>query len=162
MPTISTLLFRLATALAVITAAGCAPKHPPTIRVTGTVKYHGQPLAGAAVSFFTGAGRAASGITDDQGRFQLSTFGPNDGALAGKHTVTITKRVKVASEKVSGAFHVEKGMSHLDPKHPAEVMIANFLPERYGDFQHTSLSADVSAAGRNDFTFELADGADKP
>ena len=140
--------------LAAVVATGCS-KHPPTIRATGAVEYHGQPVAGAVVTFFSHEGRAASGTTDDHGRFQLTSFDPNDGAALGNHTVTITKWVKVSSDKIRGATEIRKMGSTLNPGEV--VIIANFLPKRYGDVQLTPLSAVVSAGDKNDFIFELAD-----
>lgn len=52
----------------------------------------GQPLHNATVTFNPVAGRVlrpAVGMTDSAGRFSLTTFQSNDGALRGKYKVTI-------------------------------------------------------------------------
>jgi hypothetical protein len=67
---------------------GCGQK---TVPVKGVVTYNGKPLANAFVQFIPedGGGRDASGTTDANGAFQLSTFRPNDGALPGSYKVTV-------------------------------------------------------------------------
>jgi len=52
---------------------GCAPATlEGTIAASGTVTHNGQPVEGATVVFSPeGEGRAASGLTDASGRFQL-------------------------------------------------------------------------------------------
>jgi hypothetical protein len=57
----------------------------------------GQPLEGAAVTFTpVEGGRPATGATDAQGRFRLSTFDPGDGAVLGEHVVTVYKEEAAA------------------------------------------------------------------
>ncbi|MEZ6057260.1 MAG: hypothetical protein R3C01_11205 [Planctomycetaceae bacterium] len=76
-------------------AVGCggAPERPSVAKVTGTITRGGTPVAHADVVFHpqgTGdIGKAASGKTDATGKFELSTFDANDGAVVGKHKVTI-------------------------------------------------------------------------
>ena len=60
-----------------ITIAGCGASNPPTTPVTGQVKYDGEALEGATVTLTPEAGsadtRTASGITDADGNFTLTT-----------------------------------------------------------------------------------------
>src|SRR5690606_27270537 len=60
-----------------------------TYQVTGIVTFQGKPVKEAAVSFIPEKGRPASGVTDAEGKFELSTFGSMDGAIAGGHKVII-------------------------------------------------------------------------
>jgi hypothetical protein len=65
-----------------------------TARAGGTVTCEGQPVAGAVVNFTplaaaSGGGRGATGITDGQGRFVLTTYTTGDGAMVGKHRVSV-------------------------------------------------------------------------
>lgn len=69
-------------------AAGClgSPDAPPTAPVSGIVTVKGQPKAGLNVTFQPEAGgRPASGITDENGEFTLTTFNTGDGAIVGTH-----------------------------------------------------------------------------
>lgn len=122
---------------------GCGPSGPETAAVTGLVTYNGQPLPDAAVVFTPPNGRPASGVTNGEGRFQLSTFGENDGALIGKHTVTIT----------ANASYVPS----MWPDPPAPPPKGPKIPTKYGSPSESGLDADVKPDGPNDFTFELKD-----
>jgi hypothetical protein len=67
-----------------------------TAKVRGTVTSQGQPVAGAVVSFTPQAaaggsgGKGATGITDADGRFVLTTYVAGDGAVVGKHYVAVS------------------------------------------------------------------------
>lgn len=80
--------------------SGCSESGEyPTAPVRGKVLFNGQPVPNAAVSFTpqksaeTGgagmAGKSAAGITDGDGVFVLSTYGAEDGALVGRHVVSV-------------------------------------------------------------------------
>ena len=63
------------------------------------VTLDGQPLAGAEVMFVPReGGRPATGTSDEQGKFQLTTIVNNDGALLGAHGVAITKVKHIRDE----------------------------------------------------------------
>jgi hypothetical protein len=136
---------------------GCGSTNPATVPVSGVVTYQGEPVVGAQVSFMAeGAARAASGQTDAEGKFQLSTYGTNDGAVVGSHTVTITK---ATDENVGGA-----GMSPDDPDGGYAAAMAqaaqqsttkSALPAKYGNPKESGLTAEVTEAGPNEFTFTL-------
>lgn len=79
-------------------AIGCGRSGQfPTAKVTGTVTVNGKPVEGAILTFYpeagktakAEAGKAAMGITDAQGKFELSTYRQGDGAVVGKHRVSI-------------------------------------------------------------------------
>lgn len=97
-------------------AAGCGGP-PKTYLVHGTVLFpDGQPLTRGTVEFETfhqNKAITASGEIDKDGTFQLGTFGPNDGAIAGEH------RVAVISDYVIGTGVERPGELPpplLDPK----------------------------------------------
>ena len=58
--------------------------------VTGTVTLDGQPLASAEVTFQPQDGRPSTGLTDQQGRYELVYSRDSKGAMIGSHTVRIT------------------------------------------------------------------------
>jgi hypothetical protein len=113
---------------------GCGDGRPRRVKVSGTVLYHGKPVEGAHVMFTPTGARPASARTDAQGRFVLRTFDIEDGAVIGTHLVTIAKK-KVGQDPYADA--------------------GNMLPEKYGRTDTSKLSAEVTAKGTNDFTFEL-------
>jgi len=133
---------------------GCAPAGlEGTIAASGTVTHNGQPVEGATVVFSPeGEGRAASGLTDASGRFQLQTLNPDDGVLPGKYQVAISKTQVEGgmSEEESQAYTAEHGKS-------PEVTVKDLLPEKYKSPATSGLAAEVTASDKNEFTFDLKD-----
>lgn len=85
----------LLTALAAL--SGCGGRDgPPLFPVSGVVRVNGQPAERVTVNFHrTDAavkGNAAhpNGVTDANGRFQMSTDRDGDGAAEGEYVVTFT------------------------------------------------------------------------
>ncbi len=60
--------------------------------VSGTLTYKNAPLANVVVTFTPEKGRPATGETDAAGKFTLSSFGKNDGAVLGKHKISLTDK----------------------------------------------------------------------
>jgi hypothetical protein len=141
---------------------GCsrAPKHPPTAPVHGTVTYHGKPVEGAQVAFLCSqaGGRPAIGKTDAEGRYTLSTFGVNDGALIGRHSITISKfvfdrRAEATGKKSSlpTTFLPPDGM-----RDRANGDAYYALPRKYSDVTQSGLTANVEPTG-SEIDFCLTD-----
>ena len=112
--------------LAALTLAlpGCGSSNPETFPVSGTVTLDGRPVSGAAVVFTPDTGQPATGTTDNAGQFELSTFQLGDGALPGKHRVTIAKTT-------------------VDPNDRDKVLF--LIPQKYGNRQTSELMCDVQA-----------------
>lgn len=69
---------------------GCGRPLDYTAKVSGTVTLGGQPANAFNIIFHPAKGRPATGTTDAQGRFTLTTFKSGDGAVLGEHVVTVT------------------------------------------------------------------------
>jgi hypothetical protein len=149
--------------LALAMVAGCggsgAPKdRPATHKVSGVVKFKGNPVVGANITFFCEeANRSAFGRTDDQGRYELMTFSSGDGAVAGKHLVTILQSgpseppPKIAT--TDSPDYQPPGLNQsTDPPKPKGL-----LPTKYGDAKTSGLMAIVDAKGPNKHDFDLKD-----
>ena len=76
--------------LVAICVAGCGDGRPSRVPVAGQVLIDGKPLTRGDVSFISPVGRAAQGSLDNDGRFRLTCYEENDGALLGTHKVSIT------------------------------------------------------------------------
>lgn len=64
---------------------------PPIAPVSGTLTVKGQPKADVNVKFFPDSGgRPASGRTDAEGKFVLTTLNTGDGAPVGTHKVSLS------------------------------------------------------------------------
>ena len=128
-------------ALALLLIIGCGRGTPLTMPVKGTVTFQGSPLAEADVAFTPTGGRPASGRTDTVGRFMLTTFRTNDGAMIGQHIVTVCKHVK-KDPNATGAY----------------FDYVQVTPEEFGRPNESPLRADVTASGPNEFTFDITPG----
>lgn len=112
-----------------ILVSGC-DSGPEVYPVTGTVTLDGQPVEGAAVGLIpTVGGRHGSAVTDAKGEFVVGTFTPDDGALAGEHTVVVTK-VKI----------VKPGNERAGIPPVLEYVV----PERYDQPEASGLSVTVA------------------
>jgi hypothetical protein len=107
--------------------------HPP-YPAKGQVLVNGQPAKGVMVIFhhvgdWGDKTIVPQGLTDDEGRFVLATYGVEDGAPAGDYKVTIEwpafRRKKSAPDKLGGRFakaetsgltaHIESSDNELPP-----------------------------------------------
>ena len=122
-------------AAVMLVSAGCGrPGAAPTAPAGGTLTATGAPLVGVNVTFTPADGRSATGITDAEGRFTLSTFATEDGAVPGRHRVTLS-------------------VSTADVPMPGTPEAAGYKPQpapfakKYGGLDSTDLEVDIHAAG---------------
>ncbi len=128
---------------------GCGKGRPKTVPVTGTVTFDGKPVEGASVAFYPAeGGRPATGTTDAQGKFTLTTFESGDGALPGSYNVTVMK--------VSG------GEATADEDSDTEETLMgdmgsegeSLLPPKYANVKSSGLTVEVKA-GMEPVTLQL-------
>lgn len=105
-PAHSRKLANLCRAMVLSFVVGCGGG-PAVYPVSGTVKFpDGRPLAQGWVEFrpfHAEPTHSARGQIASDGRFQLTTFTPNDGALPGKH------RVLLVPPEPTGAVEIGEG-----------------------------------------------------
>src|SRR5262245_57757951 len=80
--------------VAAVLLPGCAPGDnlPECAPVTGKVTMGGEPIVGAMVTFHPEKpGNTGQAASEADGTYTLNTYGTQDGALVGKHTVTIER-----------------------------------------------------------------------
>lgn len=111
---------------------------PPVFKASGRVTWNGSPAWGAIVTLHSRIHNlAASGKTDHDGVFKLTTWRPDDGAVAGEHAVTV--------ETIVITGYTADGL-------PIEV---NTMPPEYRDPEKSGLTATISDKGKNSFSFEV-------
>lgn len=93
-----------------MTAVGCSDGRPQRFPVSGQVLIDGEPLEKGFVQVIPANDRAASGKLGPGGRFQLTTFEPNDGCVAGTHKVAVIGNESVDAQ--SQKWHAPK--SYMD------------------------------------------------
>src|SRR5262249_21383008 len=80
--------------VAITLLPGCGPAEdlPECAPVTGKVTMGGEPLVGAMVTFHPEKpGNPGQAASEADWTYILNTYGSHDGALVGKHTVTIER-----------------------------------------------------------------------
>jgi hypothetical protein len=158
----STLMRLLGLVCLVALLGGCGEAGPTLYPAGGTVTYKGEALDGATVTFSCDeANTVATGKTDAQGRFELSTYKRGEGAAAGKHTVTVSK-VKVSAPSGPPTMEMSKDQKVMDDIMgggfpPELVPPESEIPEKYNDAARPILEFTVSAEASNDFKIELTD-----
>ncbi len=129
---------------ACVAIAGCRPGYQlETGKVTGQVTVDGQPVSKGFVIFVPPTGRRASGPIGPEGRFSLTTYRIDDGAIVGPHSVGI-----VAFDDMDQYYR-----AFYDDTSDYEMPKA-IVPEQYGDPFSSGLTFEVKA-GRNQADFHL-------
>ncbi len=140
---------------------GCGERstRPETAAVSGSVTVSGVPIEGANVSFMAqGSPRTAVGVTDTAGKFKLTTFDTNDGAVIGEHVITITKAAAPGSAATTmdspaayaKAMEGSKGVAPPSAKNDDES-----IPTKYANPAQSGLKRTVAGGEENVFNFEL-------
>ena len=154
-------------ALTVSQLVGCSGSDDgnrrPTAPTSGVVKYKGQPVEGATVTFTTVQDPiSAFGITDASGKFSLFTYEEGDGAVIGEHDVTITKTdgVTPKAEPPSTGNQDPLNLETYNPPpfgYTPPPTVKHLIPEKYSIAGKSGLKATVKEEGPNEVTFDLTD-----
>jgi hypothetical protein len=131
----------------VMLALGCNAKRQ-FVPVSGVVTLNGKLLAGAVVSFqplerekgSMAAPLGSTGRTNDKGEFALHAISGQEGALVGKHKVSITR---VNPQIGQGDARPPRGGWRLQ----------DAVPLRYNE--KSELTCDVPPGGKNDVNYSL-------
>ncbi len=111
--------------LALACGCGGGEKEPEMAAVTGIVKLDGAPIKGLLVKFEPKAagelkvGSASSGITDDQGKFTLTSASGKSGAVVGNHTVRINHASEAdapADQQIKAEYNTDSTMTKMVEK----------------------------------------------
>lgn len=159
--------WNLSLLICVTTIAGCGggdSSRPKTYKTTGVVKLNDRPVDGALVTFvLEGSTQSAIGSTDANGEFELSTFGPSDGAVEGQYSVAVSKvDVAAATDTTLQKGVINSGELDAAYEPPAvaspsavQQQPKSPIPEKYSNSQTSGLRATVSTSGLNHFEFNL-------
>jgi hypothetical protein len=103
------------------TQTGCGDKLPKTAPVSGAITYKGKAVPQGSIMFQPEDGTAATGQIKD-GHYVLKTFRDGDGAILGKHTVTV-----ISLTDQSGVLPEDR-----NPLPPAIVPLEYSFPDKSG------------------------------
>ena len=128
--------------LLVVLLAGCGGS---ISSVSGTVTLDGKPLADATVQFVPdGVGRDATGQTDKNGYFSMSTLKPGDGVVAGNYKVVISRPLG----EVDKTVHATSGDAmNVPAKAPVKKDAGPAFPKKYTQPGLTPLTQEVPVSG---------------
>jgi hypothetical protein len=130
----------------------------------GTVTFQGSPLAGASVQALPKSGPLATGVTDAQGKFTLST-GASKGVAVGPIKVAVRPAMAATAANPAAAvdpsnplsttdamrkYQESRGSSQTPPK-PEETGI----PAIYTNADTSGLKFDIKAGEVNELKIEL-------
>ena len=122
-------------------AVGCGP--PLMGPVSGRVTFKGKPVPMAVVRFQPQSRQIGVAVTDNDGRYRLSTKQPLDGAYGGHHIVSVYP------------WQLGVGQEPLDPAYTPLPEDRADIPDKYRAPHTSPLSADVVAGRDNTIDFEL-------
>lgn len=137
---------------------GCGPGRPEVAPVRGTVTLGGRPIPMGIIQFWPEEGRPARGTINQDGTYTLTTFESGDGAVLGKHVVTIES--VATSDTAPKPKSVEEEIAiYSDPNTPVVQggAMQTLIPRAYADRAQTPLRAEV-ARGENTLDFQLKPG----
>jgi hypothetical protein len=126
----------VALGLALLVVPGCS-SGPRVVRVTGTVTYAGQPVAGLFVHFMPDKGRPSWGKTDEAGKYDLHYAPDQMGAIEGKHRIYFTYGPASMEEEMAMAKGKIKKPAALDK-----------ILKRYGNVDVAKLDTEVKQDGQ--------------
>jgi hypothetical protein len=146
-----------AAALSLFVLQGCGRHKPETAPVAGHVTYRGKPVPSGRIVFYPSHGRSAMGTIEPDGSYRLTTFDPGDGALLGRHRVTIeaTRIIRAPQPKSLGEESQFGGVAANG------LAILWLVPETYSRPESTPLTAEVTR-GKNTVDFNLVAEPAKP
>jgi hypothetical protein len=123
-------------------AIGCGP--PLMGPVSGRVTFKGKPVPMAVVCFQPRSRQIGVGVTDNDGRYRLSSKKPLDGAYGGRHAVSVYP------------WQLAVGQEPLDPAYTPPPEDRTDIPSKYRTPHTSPLSADVVAGRENTIDLDLA------
>jgi hypothetical protein len=163
---------------------GAGKTTEPMARVTGVVRYKGEPVENAVVLFQSEKGPlVSSGTTDDEGLFELTTKVNGDGAFVGRNNISITildpspemeelAALKLAQEPTKDPEELEKQGEEFRKKtrelmkqmaarkakeSQAKGARGSGIPKKYANQTTSGLKRDVEMGEANHFEIDLTD-----
>ncbi|MDR1483278.1 MAG: hypothetical protein LBT09_00490 [Planctomycetaceae bacterium] len=123
------------------------------VSARGQVIYDGSPIGGVGIVFTPDAGsgsdRFATGVTKDDGTFELDTVG-HKGILPGTYVVTLSKTS--TKSKISEAEE-KKLLAENKPIPNAEII--HHIPYKYSNPVLSGIKIEIGKDGKKDIKIEL-------
>ena len=134
--------------LVLLLLAGCGSGHPETAPVSGKITYDGNPVTQGKIVFYPEHGRSATGQIGPDGSYTLTTFDQGDGAVLGKHRVTIKSTRVTGQEQLPKSFAEEVAQGQKKDAKPAPgAQVQWLVPKEYSTKETSPLRANVKRGG---------------
>lgn len=136
-----------AVAVAAVGLGGCSrPGSAPTVPAAGRLVCGERPLPNIDIVFTPEHGRRGFATTDAQGWFAVSTFAVGDGAVPGKHTLTLWP-------------HPSEAQVVMDSRaaQPTWNSVPLPFPRKYASAANTDLVVDLGDKGSRNLELALED-----
>jgi hypothetical protein len=152
---------------------------PEVAPVKGTVTYKGKPVEEAMIEFCQeGLPFRSTGLTNEAGKFEVTSIMPGDGAPVGKNKVTVTIRPILLDPRAGSGIDMAALEKIEDPEERRRKSIemeskalANYrsslglkpapahqsLPKKYSSRDSTDIELDVVPDQQNEFEIVLTD-----
>ncbi len=133
------------------------------VKAEGVLTYQGQPVAEAIIEMRPAAEGVTNGVavgrTDAQGKFQMMTDRPGDGAMPGQYKTVVKKEVEtidgMTREEYTKKQEAEGKKDVIFDK--SKVKVESLLPTKYSDPETTPLTVEIPAKGSKTLAIELED-----
>ncbi len=122
--------------LVLLPAGGCGGSSD-VVRVTGTVRHDGKPVANLTLVFVPDSGRSSWGVTDEEGHFKLSYDRKHEGAVRGTHRIYAQFRPRDAQQEMA------IGQGKQAPPPDVQAILA-----KYGSLDSTPLRREIDRDGQ--------------
>jgi hypothetical protein len=110
----------------------------------------GAPLPNASIQFVPqGTGRDATGATDAEGNFAMSTNEPRDGVMSGTYKVVVTARATAPPQQFASADEAMRAAAVAKP-----MPTSSIVPLKYTRVDLTPLTIEVPVKEKR-VVFEL-------
>jgi len=140
-----------------VLAAGCGSgssdklkeERPQTVTAKGVITRKGQPLSRVLVMCKPIDGKyGCASLTDESGRFNLTTFNPDPGAVPGKYEVSV--QTTVQQQQVA-----EPPEDVVIPPGQKPPVPTPELPSKFASYETAQLTLEIPAGGSSDLKIEL-------
>jgi hypothetical protein len=128
------------------------------VKTSGVLLYNGAPVDGATIEMRPvddTPNAVAVGMTDENGKFELTTDRPGDGAFPGKYRTVVKKQVQTVDGRTLEEAMAEDGPEADWDKDAA--VTENFLPEKYLDPLNSPLIVEIPKGGSKNLEIVLED-----
>ena len=138
---------------------GCGSDHLPVHPIQGQLKFSdGTVPKMGTIEFFNAEHRInACGKIRSDGTFTVGTYQPDDGAVAGKHSVAIIQLMShslAAKKEVVIEIDESEGKADHDHDHTEDPLDLEMVHPKYADYRTSDLTVEVKP-GDNQITLEV-------